>query len=415
MGLEAASVTGLTLRTPSASLFPHAALYVVQIIALALPPFMGRKHTFAGLIIGLGVYAHLHPHFTNDVGLAQPFSIAWSYYLSTLAKLLFSGRLGPEGKFWRTDRPKQEALAYKAFSWQKIRWALALIFNQRGVRWNHQVKNVPAVETKTKHRFLALQLWNVVKCLLVSDILFNLCSRLFYTNVDNTVVGSLVPTLRHPDWRWSFAKAFVFGAMPYFMLSMQYSVLAFVAVALGLSKPEDWPPPFGPLSDVTTIRSFWGKYWHQQLRHMLTAYTDAFTDAMGITRGTNWSSYTTLYLAFMLSGTFHALSQRLMPCPIEVTDRERVVGFFQFFVWQAAAITLEDFVQWCWRQTAEVHGQGDNHTLARIIGYVWVTCTIWGSLPLAGDTFLRMRMGEQSFLPFTLVGPFLGRLVPIPP
>lgn len=231
------------LREPSASIAPHAALYLVQIVALALPPSRARNRIFSVQIIGLAVYAHLHPHFTNDVGLAQPFSIAWSYYLATLAKLLFSGPQGPESKFWRVDRPRQEAIAYRPFSWQKLRWAFALIINQRGIRWNHEVKNVHPAETTNKVNFLASQAWKFLKFLLVADLLFSLSRRLFYTDI-NGVVGTLRShelTLRHPDWRWSLFKALVFGAMPYFMLSMQYAFLAFVAVMLGISKPQVCP------------------------------------------------------------------------------------------------------------------------------------------------------------------------------
>ncbi|RYP43674.1 hypothetical protein DL768_009792 [Monosporascus sp. mg162] len=213
MDFRGSSLTKPQLRAPSASIVPHTALYVMQLVALALPPSRPRNHIFAGLIVGLGVYAHLYPHFTND---------------------------GPESSFWRMDHPRQEALTYKAFSWQKIRWAFALIVNQRGVRWNHEVKNVHPAEITSRARFLALQAWTFVKCLLVADLLFSLSRRLFFTNADGVVgmVNSHELTLGHADWRWSFAKALVFGAMPYFMLSMQYAQLAFIAVALGISKPE---------------------------------------------------------------------------------------------------------------------------------------------------------------------------------
>ncbi|KAI0419773.1 hypothetical protein F5X98DRAFT_333924 [Xylaria grammica] len=62
------------LRVPSASIAPHLGLYIVQ--ALASPPSRRRNHTFAVVVICLGVYAHTHPHFTNDVGVAQPFTVA---------------------------------------------------------------------------------------------------------------------------------------------------------------------------------------------------------------------------------------------------------------------------------------------------------------------------------------------------
>jgi hypothetical protein len=145
---------------------------------------------------------------------------------------------------------------------------------------------------------------------------------------------------------------------------------------------------------------------------MLTTYTDVAINTMGIPRGTNWSSYTTLYLAFAISGTFHSLSQLQMPCPADVLDSERTVGFFLFFVWQAAAITIEDVAQWVWKRYGRVH-KGSQVTMT--IGYLWVVWSMWTSLPLVGDTFLKMGMGEESFLPFTIAGPFIERFVPIPP
>lgn len=236
---EPAGAMHHTLREPSASIVPHISLYLVQVVALASPHFRGRKHVFAVIILVLCIYAHIYPHFTNNVGLAQPFTIAWSYYMATLAKLVFSGPSGPEGEYWHVDRQKQEALGYRAFGWRKIRWALALIFNQRGVRWSHETKNVHPVEKTGKAEFLLLQAWNVLEYLLVADLLFNLSRRLFFTGLDGVVgnVSGRELTLRHPSWRWSFFKALVFGSTPYFMLSMQYSLLAFLAVALGISHP----------------------------------------------------------------------------------------------------------------------------------------------------------------------------------
>ena len=73
-------------------------------------------------------------------------------------------------------------------------------------------------------------------------------------------------------------------------------------------------------------------------------------DLVGIKRGTNMFSYTQLRLAFTLSGIFHALSQLMAPSPINITSEERTVGIFLFFLWQAAAITIEDCVHWLWKE-----------------------------------------------------------------
>ncbi|MCJ1240129.1 hypothetical protein MMC14_008129 [Varicellaria rhodocarpa] len=135
----------LVLNEPRSSIVPHALLFIIQILALALPSFRGRRSLISMLIIGLAIRALLGPHFTNNVGLAQLFTISWSYHMATLAKLAFSGEDGSEARFWRIDRPQKEAMRFAAFGWAKLKWALKMITNQRGIRWNFEVKNVPPV------------------------------------------------------------------------------------------------------------------------------------------------------------------------------------------------------------------------------------------------------------------------------
>lgn len=226
-----------TFREPESSIAPHIALYVVQIIALASPPFRQRRAVFNILILGLGSYALTHPHFTNDMATAQPFNIGWSFWLATLAKLNFSDP--PEASYWRVDKPAREATTYTAFGWKKLVWAFNLMLNTRAIRWNHQVKNVPQVPKQTRSRFLVSQALKFVKNMLIADFLFQVGLRIFWTTPDGRVgeMNSKYMTMRHDDWRWSFAKCLVFGATPYFMMSMQYAQFAFLAVLFGLSQP----------------------------------------------------------------------------------------------------------------------------------------------------------------------------------
>lgn len=144
---------------------------------------------------------------------------------------------------------------------------------------------------------------------------------------------------------------------------------------------------------------------------MITAYTGGFVDLVGIKRGTNLSSYTQLWLAFTLSGVFHALSQLMAPSPTNITFEERTVGIFLFFLWQAAVITIEDGVHWLWKRGGDDFA---NPSVFRTgVGYLWVCFSMWCSIPLAGDVFLRRRFGVESPLPMTLWGPLKEHL-PIP-
>ena len=55
-----------------------------------------------------------------------------------MEKLLFSM---PERDTWRLDRVEGEALSMP-FP-RKLKWSVAIYCNPRGVRWNHQIKDIP--------------------------------------------------------------------------------------------------------------------------------------------------------------------------------------------------------------------------------------------------------------------------------
>jgi hypothetical protein len=234
------STPNLVLKQPDSSIIPHILLWFVQIIGLASPPFRSRRPIFSILIIGLGVYCSRHSHFTNNFDLAQPFSLGWSFYTAVLVKILFSGPGGPEEHYWRVDKPAREARAYKGFGWEKTRWTASLMFNHRGIRWNHQVKNVPTVSNTTKSRFIVRQLAKFAVCVCMADLLYEIHQRTNFTPINGRVgmVDSKHLTTRHGDWRWQVLKAFSLAALPYFGLSMQFALVGSLAVLFGISKPE---------------------------------------------------------------------------------------------------------------------------------------------------------------------------------
>jgi len=237
---ETLPASNIILRQPTGSPIPHILLYVVQVVALASPSFHGRRFLFSNAIVILALLSMINPHFTNNVALAQPCTVGWSYYLSTLEKMLFSGAGGPEGTLWHRDRPPKEDLAFRGFGFQKLKWATALIVNTRGIRWNFQIKNVPKRGNTTKFKFVVSQAIAFVRFLFMTDLVCQLGIHLFYTAPDGQVgtLDSKYLTLCDRFWIWSFAKPVVFGATPYFMLNLQHITFSIAAVLLGLSKPE---------------------------------------------------------------------------------------------------------------------------------------------------------------------------------
>lgn len=105
------------------------------------------------------------------------------------------------------------------------------------------------------------------------------------------------------------------------------------------------------------------------------------------------------------------MSHFLFPPPLNVTVSERMYPIFLFFVLQAAAVTFEDFVQWVW---CKALGMGDGmHRWRRAVGYIWVVGWMWYSVKFIALTFLKTRVGAESPLPFTVVGPWM-KYVPMP-
>jgi hypothetical protein len=225
---------------PDGSIVPHLLLFVVQIVALAAPPFPGRRGVFAVAILVLAVAANLN-RFTDDPGLAQFFSLAWPHYLSVIEKLITSPYPGPEAALWRIDRPVQEALSFAALGPRKLIWAFTIWFNLRGIRWNFQVKNIPQdpLTNRDKWSFVADRLFTFGRLLLMADILCQLAVRNFYTAADGTVgaTNSRYLTTRSPEFACQLYRTATLGMIPYTFMNLQYVTGAILWVAFGISKP----------------------------------------------------------------------------------------------------------------------------------------------------------------------------------
>ena len=101
-------------------------------------------------------------------------------------------------------------------------------------------------------------------------------------------------------------------------------------------------------------------------------------------RGTNRSSYTQLYVAFLLSALLHFSGDFMF-------EKRLVYYSFKFFLLQAVAITFEDFVIYIaklllGRRGVEFKQGGVNESWAeivvRVVGYCWVTLWLCLTYPI---------------------------------
>lgn len=218
----------------------HFSSLAAQLALLAAGPFSYRKAIGATTIVALAIIPHFLDPVSQIPGDAQPFSLLWPIYLGTLDKLLCASDGKVEETYWRVDRKIREATAFKRFSLRKLKWCAALMFNTRGIRWNYEVKKLPPKPHVPKFEFLARQIVDFAKLLLMTDLLLQLSERLFWIDPVTGAphVESKHLTITHPDWRWSLFRVASFAAGPYFFVNLQYVTVSIIAVSLNLSKPE---------------------------------------------------------------------------------------------------------------------------------------------------------------------------------
>ncbi|KAF1998239.1 hypothetical protein P154DRAFT_604173 [Amniculicola lignicola CBS 123094] len=385
----------------------HTLLLLTQLTLLSAPNFAGRR---AILVTSIGLFTlwtHLIGPVGDDPREAQTWTLFWPVWLATLEKCITAGRQTIEEKYWRLDQPAREATTFPAFSLAKLKWAAGLLFNARLAGWNAQVKTVTPVPHTTKAAYLRKQAFKAAQSFLMADLALQLGIRWFWTTADDQKYpDSKLLTIRREDTLPSFVNALVFGCGPYFCMQFQYLTASVIAVGLNLSQPEDWPPLFGNITETTTVRAFWGQFWHQTLRRPLTTFGHVVTDFLRLSRRGPLAFYIHIWNAFLISGLLHAQSMALLPRPKNITLYESTAGLMYFFVWQALIITAEDIAQRIWIKSGRtIESLG---AFRFVVGYTWVAWSLWVSLPWAADVMMRVRLTEESFLPFTIFGPWIN-------
>jgi hypothetical protein len=155
---------------------------------------------------------------------------------------------------------------------------------------------------------------------------------------------------------------------------------------------------------LTTVQSF-------------NTFTGYIIDTLHIPRGTVWSSQTQIWLAFFITSMFHSQCNLITPVPSNIEFRERIDGMFQFFMWQAFAISLEYLVKATWAAVCRNLGieRQDQASVAfeTVVGRLWVCASMWISMPWAADLTLRFRFGYELMVPFSIVVPWVDRAIQI--
>ncbi|CAA7263535.1 unnamed protein product [Cyclocybe aegerita] len=259
----------------------------------------------------------------------------------------------------------KEDIALKPFA-SRLWWAAHLYFNPRAVGWSHEARGkLPSRPTeKTALSFTISQLSFVARCFLLYTVAVYLSHQNPYFN-------------RHGDSSdiTGFARLWQLGTVLYFImvslgLSIQYTYLSIVWVALGLSKPKDWPRLFGSPADMYTIRRFWGVGWHQMFRGGFSAHADFFAKAFDLPQKSRFTTYFKLIVVFSISACMHHLAD------VGIFHNWTKSGAIPFFLLQAVGIMFEDALLAMARRIGLKESP-----FTRLLGYGWVLAWFGFSMP----------------------------------
>jgi hypothetical protein len=155
--------------------------------------------------------------------------------------------------------------------------------------------------------------------------------------------------------------------------------------------PHTWRPHFGPFSAVTRygVRGFWGRWWHQQMRHIVSEPGRWFSVKCGLV-GNGWRKTARYMLicasAFFLSGITHSGLVPPNPRFATVSANELRLELAGFFWVQPVGIGFELLVLEPGLRMLPMRG------LRSCLRVVWMACFLCYSC-----TYLVLPFGQLGY------------------
>ncbi|KAF8887536.1 membrane bound O-acyl transferase family-domain-containing protein [Infundibulicybe gibba] len=266
----------------------------------------------------------------------------------------------------------------------RLRWALDLVLNPRGVNWTFGTARLEYSQQR-RWEFVRAQLRRAVGCFVVYDIA-SLADRA-------RTVYLAGRELDGAEWFfWRTVGVLIFWASSRTAISITHTLLSVIAVVLGISQPRDWPKLFGPWWKLDSVGAIWGQNWHQLLRRPLVAHGKYAARILGFAPHSAGAYLTQVLVAFVLSGFIHA-SGDWCSGHDATTVRANIV----FFLSQAGAVIFETAVVLGARRRGVRGG-----SWARVVGVMWVAAWMAWSCP-EWMAALWERMGSHP-PPVSVVG-----------
>ncbi|KAI6044223.1 hypothetical protein EDC04DRAFT_2890002 [Pisolithus marmoratus] len=320
--------------------------------------------------------------------------------------------------------------AYQLPFIQRFFWLFKMTRSPRGVGWSFMAEH-SVVPVDPRHRTRASFIASRLRWLFSHYLLFE--ATTLYMN-SNPVFRSKA-SVTSQGYIMQCLNAAAFHCQTYAVLTCIHCTLAVVAVGANLSEPQAWPQPFGHWKNAYTIRKFWGKVWHQILRHDLTIFGPhkpkrnpwdpvraEHSPASKPKEREPWATtYRRLCYAFICSAFVHLCGDIVLQFraldDFSSTATSGILSFPSliacsppFFLLQPVGVLVEDAVMEVGKRMGLKEG-----AWTRMVGYVWVWMFIGFSSAfmldgLATAFWVGQRAGEGIGAKATLIEIIADRL-----
>ncbi|PWY62637.1 hypothetical protein BO83DRAFT_403733 [Aspergillus eucalypticola CBS 122712] len=294
----------------------------------------------------------------------------------------------------------------------RVRFGIWAAFNARCIGTPEQVYRIPEAVTCDRAAFLRRSAGIILLSYLGLDVLGSMGDPEVGSRF---LIASRVPLFRRISEITTeeiVIRVFSGIAAGIGLLASQggfYYLFAFTSVFARWSKPQDWPPFYGALSDAYSLRRLWSRVWHQSNSHKFRAISRFFArDVFRFQPGTLADRYAKVVMVFATSAFMHLLidlSSGLSPSSS---------GAVQFFCTQAFGLMLEDLAVNAYSVILRGGGPSRNWTASRgerIFGFLWVASFLVWSFPAYLYPMLyRSNAGlNDSVVPVSVVGLLQGK------
>lgn len=201
--------------------------------------------------------------------------------------------------------------------------------------------------------------------------------RLFRNLVGRT--GPVTPVTTR-EFKIRAFLAFDTIAKNFLQLCLYHDTLAIVFLVLGVDESWEWPPLYGNILEVYTMRRYWNMFWQRCFYKSASSHAALISKhVFGVQSRTVFSRILNGLLVFGISAVMHSMVETKMG---NQCAWGRSMGYWLL---QPVGFAIEGVVQFFWakirRRTARFLGIRLVNAFERLVGYAWVCAWLMWDRP----------------------------------